>query len=114
MRPIPKKLRERINKDPFYNSCIHSSREKSSPCSGRITLEHAILYTGKQVNELWAIVPCCEHHNIGVSGEEKNWNRYIALLRASEADLKKYPKRNWTQELHHFVDLFDEPVLCLK
>jgi len=113
MRPIPKKLKEKMLQDKFYKTCIHAERERSSPCKGRITFEHAWIYAGKQINEIWAIVPCCEPHNVGVSGEEKDWNRHIALLRASKEDLAKYPKKDWIQERNRLIDIFDEIPHCL-
>jgi len=113
MRPIPQKIRQHISEDLFYKRCIHEKREKSSSCSGRISMEHSWIYAGKQINELWAIVPCCIKHNVGVSGEEKDWNRYIALLRASEEDLSKYPKKDWQQEKNRLMDIFDEIPNCL-
>lgn len=114
MRPIPQKIRQEIGEDSFYKTCIHKYQEESSSCSGRITIEHAWIYSGKQVNEIWALVPCCEKHNIGVSGREKDWNRYIALLRATPEDFSKYPKKDWVQELHRLSDKFEKVIpYCL-
>jgi hypothetical protein len=67
----------------------------------RITFEHAFIYAGKQINEQWAIVPCCQAHNSG-EAMVKDWNRFISLKRAKELNIweeikQKYPKKNWEQ-----------------
>jgi len=99
MRPIPTKLREEIAQDPFMMFCIYErSDAPNHNCNGRITWEHAWAYSGKQINEAWAIVPCCCAHNSGVA-MVKDFNRYVALSRANIIDLqKRYPRKNWAQE----------------
>lgn len=92
MRKIPPKLREEMASDPYYKKCARYG----SDCSKKITWEHAFIYAGKQVNEKWAIIPLCEYHHLG-AGLEKHANELIALRRATEADLLKYPKRDWKQ-----------------
>lgn len=88
MRPIPLKLRTQIATDPFMKRCIHKG------CLGEPEWEHCFIYGGKQINEAWAIVPCCTFHHRG-SGFDKNFNQYVALCRASPDDLAKYPKKDW-------------------
>src|SRR3990172_48879 len=88
MRPIPPKLRKQIADDPFMARCIHEG------CGGKPEWEHALIYGGKQVNEAWAIVPACEFHHRG-AGLDKEYNQFIALMRASYNDLNKYPKSDW-------------------
>jgi len=109
MKPIPTKIKRQISEDKFYKTCIHVGREDDSPCKGRITMEHAWIYAGKQINELWAIVPCCEKHNIGVSGRDKLWNKYVSLLRSPD-NLDKYPKKNWEQEKVSLISEFKYEV----
>lgn len=58
--------------------------------------EHALLYGGKQINEAWAIIPACAYHHRG-AGLDKDYNRYVAINRASDDDLAKYPKVDWEQ-----------------
>ena len=90
MRKIPNKLREIIAEDPYYITCAR----KGIDCGGRITIEHAVTYAGKQVNELWALIPLCYYHHLGI-GLNKKINRKIALSRATKEDLLKYPKNSW-------------------
>lgn len=97
MRPIPKKLREEIASDPFMARCIYERADAPNHnCKGRITWEHAIIWAGRQVNEKWAIVPCCENHNSGPA-MVKDFNQHVALSRATEEDLAKYPREDWAQ-----------------
>ena len=71
--------------------------------NGHITWEHAWLYSNRRVNAEWAIVPCCTKHNVGVFGLEKEYNRFIALARATHKDLSKYPKKDWNRIIPEFV-----------
>ena len=58
--------------------------------------EHAMIYQGKQVNEKWAIVPVCVYHHRG-EGLDKNYNIHCALQRATQKDLEKFNRTNWTR-----------------
>jgi len=97
MRPIPKKLLKEILDDPYYQKCI---RHETKKCSGRITLEHALIYAGKQINEKWAILPVCEkHHAVNKyqdAGDlDKRYHEYVAVNRMMSDDEKKYPRVDW-------------------
>ncbi len=93
MRPIPPKLKQEMSDDPYYKHCARAN----SACSGRITWEHAYIYAGKQINEKWAIIPLCVYHHLG-EGLDKHENQRIALSRATDEDLAKYPKKDWEKE----------------
>jgi hypothetical protein len=92
MRPIPKKLRDTLNKDPFMAVCCLADSE----CDGRIEFDHTIIHQGRQLNERWAIVPVCEHHHDGQQYKERR--QLVALNRASWTDLLMISKAvNWIQ-----------------
>lgn len=98
MRPISQKIRKIISTEPYYKFC---ARTNWGDCDGRITMEHAFIYSGRQINEIWAIIPLCEfHHSLGKyldgGALDKKLNQYLALIRASQADLAKYPRVNWS------------------
>jgi len=109
MRPIPPKIRDQIARDPFMRTCIYERIDAPNHrCMGRITWEHAWIYAGKQINEPWAIVPCCEAHNSG-EAMVKDYNRYVALTRANLNDLtKRMPRKNWKQEYNHLNEKYGE------
>lgn len=90
MRPIPLKMREQMAADPFYEKCVHQSKD----CSGRIEFDHVFTYGGRQINEIWAILPTCQWHHRNIVRFRRQSEK-IALSRATEKDLKKYPKKNW-------------------
>lgn len=101
---IPLKFRKIINDDPYFSKC---AREAEGKCSGRITIEHAWLYSGKQINEMWNYVPLCWYHHLG-KGLDKDFNRWIAVMKGwKEAEIK-YPKHNWRQEKKYL----DKKFLC--
>lgn len=92
MNNIPGPLRAELAEDPYYKICARVDFD----CSGRITWEHAHYYAGKQIQERWAIIPLCVYHHLG-PGLNKELNQAIALARASDEDLAKYPRGNWQQ-----------------
>lgn len=107
LRPIPKATRDRLANEPFMQEyCIHARRAASSPCAGESTWEHPF---GRRGDFVGVVVKCCKKHNVGVSGEEKAFNK----LRAIEIyGLEKFkeisPKLNWEQELRRLKYLTSE------
>lgn len=104
MKVIPLNIRGYLSKDPFMKVCIRHS----SDCDLRIEWEHAWIYAGKQIQEVWAIVPCCTYHHRG-AGLNKEYNQLISLLRASEMGvlpfiIAKYPKIEWIQKYRYLVN----------
>lgn len=87
------KLREEMASDSYYSRCARFDAD----CRGRITWEHALIYAGRQVNEKFAIIPLCVYHHLG-AGLVKKENQRIALERATDDDLKKYPRLRQLKE----------------
>lgn len=92
MRPISKKNREEIDRNDYFRYCARAGPD----CDGRITIEHAFIYAGRQIDRVWAFVPLCWHHHLGV-GLDKELNQAIALLNATDEDLLEYPRTDWVQ-----------------
>lgn len=97
--PIPKNILTEILVDDYYKKC---ARHTEKTCKGRVTFEHVFIYAGKQIQEVWSIIPLCEYHHDVLSYQDKGdlqkeLNQHIALQRATDADLEKYPRRNWKQ-----------------
>ncbi len=89
MRKIPQELKDEIASDPYYDKCCMAFR---GGCDGRITIEHAIIFAGKQLNELWALLPICEwHHAVNKHQDggdlNKEMNVLVALNRATTEEL---------------------------
>ena len=79
------------------------------------------MYAGKQVQEWWAIVPCCEYHHRG-GGLKKEFNQLVGLLRAASLNLpagdwlmvpdelyKKYPRTDWDLMLNTLIKKVGAP-----
>ena len=98
MRQISKKLREQIAEDSFMRACIYQrSDAPNHNCRGRITWEHAFIYRNRQIQEAWAIVPCCENHNSGPA-MVKEYNQYRAIIRTDINGLcERMPNKDWRQ-----------------
>ncbi len=117
MRTIPPALREQMAADPFYKICARARLLKDHICSGDplngklIDWEHALIFAGKQINEVWAIVPICYWAHRG-PGLVKEINVWIALNRASDADLAKYSKLvNYVRERARLNAIYGTPKL---
>ena len=83
-------------------------------CLGRITLEHAFIYAGKQINEKWAIMSLCAWgHDVDQFQDggnlDKEKNQYCCIIRATEEDLKKYPRTDWEQLKKYLFNKYGEP-----
>jgi len=94
MRPISNENKEIINSNPYFKVC---ARKDEGNCGGRITIDHTIIYGGKQLDELWSLVPVCEyHHAVGKFQAGGDLNRekhvYIALQRATDDQLRAISK----------------------
>lgn len=92
MRKISTKIKEQLLQDPQI-----CARKEDGNCIGRITFEHTLIYAGKQIDEVWAIIKLCEyHHDVntqqGNGDLQKEKNIWIALNRATDEELLKYSK----------------------
>jgi len=100
MNNTPKKIKDYWQANPV-NKC---DRHDEGDCSGGLTKEHALIYAGKQIQELWAILDICEyHHAINQYQDggnlDKKKHEWIAMSRMTNIDKAKYSKRNWNKEL---------------
>lgn len=100
MRVISTRVRKVINEDPYYRSC---ARWRDGGCTHHITMEHTLIYGGSQIDEVWAIIPLCTYHHAvnecqDGTGLDKKKNVWIALNRATDEDLQKYPRRDFINE----------------
>lgn len=97
MNNMPPKLRAECAAEPFYRSCarreaLHDHECQPDPLSGRlIEWEHAMIYASNQIQERWAVIPLCWYVHRGPA-LNKRINEWIALNRASEADIAKISK----------------------
>lgn len=92
MRKISPKVKQQLESEPQV-----CARAKDGGCVGRITWEHTLIYAGKQIDEVWAIIKLCEyHHDVNTqqrNGDlDKEKNVWIALNRATESELRQYSK----------------------
>lgn len=79
-----------------------------------MTLEHALLYGGRQMDEPFAIIGLCSlAHSIGPWMDtgilDKEINEWIAVNRMTEEDMDRYPKVNWRQKKAYLNDKYGEP-----
>lgn len=92
MRKISERVKRRLLSEP--DVC---ARRMDGGCKGRITFEHSLIFAGKQIDEVWAIIKLCAYHHAVDQFQDggdlqKEKNVWIALNRATDDELKKYSK----------------------
>jgi hypothetical protein len=92
MRAISPKIKKILLADKFMEKCCI--------CGSRmVVFHHAVIFAGRQLDEVWAIVPVCDQHH--KEAHSTKWRKAevmnIAIGRATKEDLAKYPKRDWEQ-----------------
>lgn len=96
MTTIPQAVRKEIDADPTYQFCKLFGHH-GHVCGGRITMEHALIFGGKQVQKKWAIVSVCaagqevdQYQDAGTMNKELNV--WVALNQGTNDDLKSISK----------------------
>lgn len=115
---IPLKMRAAMDKEPYYHRCarqdaLHDHICEADPLDGvLIDWEHAIIFAGKQVQQRWAIIPSCWWAHRG-QGLKKEINVWIALNRATDAELeahsKAIPLKRERDRLNAIYGVYNEP-----
>lgn len=95
MRPISKKVKAVLEKDPWMKKCCYCGTFEN------IEWNHAIQYAGKQLDEVYCLTPLCRNCHRGYSGtiksEIKEFCEFLAITRGLPNLIKKYPKFKWLQ-----------------
>jgi hypothetical protein len=113
MRPIPHKLRRELGLDPFMKICVHCSNEP-------VEWNHVWTYAGKQINEIWSIIPLCQHCHRGNSGtifqEAKERCEYESIKRLVDSgfeNLEFYQKLNdktWENRINYYTNVYENDL----
>lgn len=87
-KPIPKKMRDEMAKDPFYKQCCITGKNSKDE---KIDWHHNLVYAGSRVNEPFAILPVAKsvHDNITVYKSQLD---YIMWSRATPLQRQSYSK----------------------
>jgi hypothetical protein len=103
MRPIPSRMRQELEALPRMRRCtLWPVQDLYGACSGRLRnpeWHHVWTYGGPQINELWAILAACTYHHDEVKAQTavKNAFESASIMLATEEDLAKYPRKDWSQ-----------------
>lgn len=102
MNHIPPEIRKQLSNSDRMKKCIWCGTQQN------IEWEHSLKYSGKKVQEDFAIQPLCRDCHRGYSGtikrEIKDYSEFIAIVRGLKDLVKKYPKFDWQrrkQELEY-------------
>lgn len=91
MRAIPKKLRDELEADPWYQQCCLTKLRKG--LGVKIEWHHNLIYAGKQVNEKFCILPLeAEFHRRANEKWVKDCLDHVMLNRATDEELRRYSK----------------------
>lgn len=94
---------------PFYRLCVlrdeHECANENGEPVFRLTWEHAMIHASRKVQEIWAIIPLCPWSHLG-AGLDKEKNQWIALSRATDAELEKYPRTDWFKKRGYLVEKY--------
>lgn len=112
MNNVPRKLRKQLSTDPEYQRTSHCMLAGYHQCGGRNTWEHPFIFAGRQIQEAWAIICVCaagqdvdqyqDSHRM-----DKEMNRWVALNRATDDDLKPYSRViNYIRERERLNTIF--------
>lgn len=121
MNNVPQKLRNKWATEDLLGMKRECLRTDEGNCQGRVTMEHAIIYAGKQLQEEWAILPICEfHHGVNNFQDRGNLNKekhvWIALNRAPEDRLRELSKGEDKVALRDRLNIrygrYKEPILA--
>ena len=92
---IPKKIRDPLSKDPRMKKCI------ACGSLNNIQWHHALDYSGRSMQETYAIQPLCEPCHMGNSMRPTKYADAMSELVAITMGLSelqtKYPKFDWLQ-----------------
>ena len=98
-RPIPDRIK-RTFKPELCFICKQGATER----------HHSLIYSGRQINEVYCIIPLCTHCHRGENGtisqEVRKRCEYESVKNGIEHLKKNYPKRNWEQELKHLSSIY--------
>lgn len=95
MSKIPSWLREELTHDKFMRRCILA--DSRDQCRGRVQWHHVWKYAGKQIQEVFAVMPLCTRHH-EYEYRFRDIIKRISLSRATPQELLKYPKIDWGLE----------------
>jgi len=100
MRAIPQKIRKQFKQEKCL-TCNNIGNEK----------HHALVYNGKQVNEVFAIISLCSYCHRGNNGAIWQDVREKSELKAIKEGLGeliiKYPRFNWEQRMLYLNKKYD-------
>lgn len=101
MRRIPPALNEQMNADPFYQQCCITGTRTE-----RIERHHNLIFAGRQVNEIWAILPLAKsvHDRVPADKLLKERCDWVMLSRATDEQLRPYCKvTNYIARKNHLM-----------
>lgn len=97
-------MREELSVLPRMKICHNCGSIKN------IEWNHALIYAGKQINELFAIIALCSYCHRGNNGtifkNAKDKCELFAIENGLGVLKVKYPRQNWEQRLKYLKSLY--------
>ena len=100
---IPRSLIKQLEQDEFMRACCYKNCNRQLP-----EFHHIFIYSGRQIQEVFNIVPACKKHHDQATPHKPNYKQevreyfeQVAMKRMTFDDYYKYPKRNWDQHAQY-------------
>jgi hypothetical protein len=105
VRKIPTKLRDDMSNDPYMKQCCFDGNHW-----GHVEWHHNLIYSGRQVNEAFCILPLCQlHHRDADNKETREKLNWIMWNRATEEQLTRFSKaENYKETLARLNNKYGE------
>lgn len=109
MRKLSTQSKYAIETDKFFKKC---ARHKEGNCEGRITIEHVLIYGGRQIDDSWTLLPICAfHHAVDQFQDrgdlQKEVHEWIVLCRATDEQIRSISKAvNYQQKKKYLISKY--------
>lgn len=94
--PIPRRVKKELEQDEWMTRCCYKHCS-----SNNVEWHHVFTYQGKQIQEVFNIVPVCKRHHDqatphknGYKQEVREYFEWVALQRMNGDMMSKYSKFN--------------------
>jgi len=110
MHKTPKSIFDEIMQE--RPPCERAALLHDHTCQGRSTMEHVLIYQGRQVDQKFAIIRLCEYaHSVGPYAFtgilNKRINEWIALRSATDEELALFPRSDWAQRKKFLIQKYE-------
>lgn len=107
-RPLTQKAKNELSERP--DVC---ERAQEGNCAGRLTIEHAVTYQGRRIDDSWALVKLCTFHHAVDEYQDggslnKQINQLLAFNHTTDEVLDTYERADFVKRKKHLAKTYPE------